>query len=123
MFLEHAKSNNYTMKNKKYLLDTNILIEFIHGNKLVISRMLQLSIYQTKKRQSFRPAFTFAYLHHCTSALIQILEQHIGLIAVHPFVLLTEIHVREGQAETFADGKHVHLLGLHATLHARHRHQ
>ena len=29
------------MRNKKYLLDTNILIEFIHGNKSVINRMLQ----------------------------------------------------------------------------------
>lgn len=44
MFMEHAKSNNYTMKNKKYLLDTNILIEFIHGNKLVINRMLQAGL-------------------------------------------------------------------------------
>ena len=53
------------MKNKKYLLDTNILIEFIHGNKLVISRMLQLSIYQTKKGRAFALPLL---LHTCITA-------------------------------------------------------
>ena len=29
------------MENKQYLLDTNILIEFIHGNRSVIDRVMQ----------------------------------------------------------------------------------
>lgn len=29
------------MENKEYLLDTNILIEFVHGNRAIINRIMQ----------------------------------------------------------------------------------
>ena len=48
------------MENKQYLLDTNILIEFVHGNRSVIERIMQ------------------AGFDHCCMSVVSLQELYFG---------------------------------------------
>lgn len=48
------------MENKKYLLDTNILIEFVHGNRDIIDRLLHVGF------------------NHCCMSIISLQELYYG---------------------------------------------